>query len=91
MKKTVEMKKWVPEAINTSEENNLLIRGVINDLKGSDPGANAVSVGGDTLIFAAIGDDGALYVYEATIRRASVDASDENLPGFGVPSGGLLS
>lgn len=68
-----EVRPWVPEAINTKEENDLMIKGVLEDLKGLEPGANSVLVGGDTLVFASIDDNGDICLYEAQIRRASAN------------------
>lgn len=66
-----EVRPWVPEAINTKEENDLMIKGVLEDLKGLEAGANSVLVGGDTLVFASIDDNGDRCLYECQIRRAS--------------------
>jgi hypothetical protein len=68
-----EVRPWVPEAINTKEENDLMIKGVINDLKGLEAGANSVLVGGDTLVFGSIDDNGNYNLYECQVRRASAN------------------
>jgi hypothetical protein len=84
--KLVEMRQWVPEAVNTAMENETLIQGIVNDLKGAEPGQYAVSVGGDTLIFASIDDESRLCLYECTIRRATTNITDENIPDGCVPA-----
>ena len=66
-----EMRPWVAECVQTKDENDLLVKGVLADLKGLEPGANSVMVGGDTLIFGSVDDNGDFCVYECSIRRAS--------------------
>jgi hypothetical protein len=73
----IEMTSWVPEAINTKEENDLLIQGVVNDLRGLEPGANNLLVCGDTLVYSTIDDNGNHCIYECTIRRVSANINLE--------------
>jgi hypothetical protein len=83
--KIVEMQDWVPEAINTGKDNETLISGLVQDLKGTQPGQQALSIGGDTLIFAAINDNGEPEIYECTIRRVSSNVNEEARPEGAVP------
>jgi len=78
--KTIEMRGWVPEAINTCEDNELLIQDIVQTLSGQEPGTNTVSVGGETLIFGAVDVDGKLCIYECEIRRASVNVVEDIVP-----------
>lgn len=78
--KTIEMRQWVPEAINTPEENEILIRGAAKELLLEDPGQNTILIGGDTLVFAAKEGNGDIAVYECTIRRASVNVVEDIVP-----------
>lgn len=74
------MKGWVPEAINTAEENDTLITGLVKDLAGTEPGQYAVSIGGDTLVFACVDFNGKVDIYECTIRRVSENVLEEERP-----------
>jgi hypothetical protein len=69
--KIVRMVKWVPEAVNTPEENDTLIAGVVRDLGGTEPGQYAISVCGDTLVYGVVEGEGQVDVFECTIRRVS--------------------
>ena len=64
----------------------LLIKGITNDLKNGEPGQFAVSVCGDTFIFASIDDKREMCLYECTIRRATTNVTDENIPDGCVPA-----
>jgi len=70
-----EMRPWIAECVQTKDENDLLIKGVLADLKGLEPGANSVMVGGDTLIFGSVDDNGDYIVYECSIRRSSANVA----------------
>jgi hypothetical protein len=78
--KLVEMRVWVPEAINTPIENELLIKDIVQALDGQEPGTQTMSVGGDTLVIGAVDSDGQICLYECEIRRASANVVEENLP-----------
>lgn len=92
IKSYFEMRPWVPEATNTKEENNLLVAGVLEDLKGLEPGANSVLIGGDTLVFAAIDANGDRSVYECTIRRASANLVESGeMQAFHYPTDGSVN
>ncbi len=78
--KTIEMRQWNPEAINTYEENDILIRGAAKEIMHDEPGSNTILVGGDTLIFAAKEANGEIAVYECTIRRTSVNVVEDIVP-----------
>ena len=69
----IEMVPWVAEAVNSKADNDLLIQGVVKDLKGLEPGANNLLVCGDTLVYSSIDDDGNHCIYETTIRRCSAN------------------
>jgi len=84
--KTVTMRQWVPEGVNTPLQNEILIKGIVQDLAGQEPGQYAVSVGGDTLIFAVIDDTGELNLYECSIRRATQNVADAEAPLDSVPT-----
>lgn len=76
--KTIEMKTWRPEVTNTHEENDMLVKGIVVELQNEGDGAQTVLIGGDTLVFGAIDDDGRMCVYECAIRRSNCDASELN-------------
>jgi len=78
--KTIEMQWWLPEAINTAADNELLIKDIVQALSGQEPGTNTVSVGGDTLVFGAVDGDGAVCIYECTVRRASANVASDIVP-----------
>jgi hypothetical protein len=78
--KTIELRQWNPEGINSPEENEILIKDIVQALAGQEPGTNTVSVGGDTLLFGAVDSEGQLCIYECTIRRASVNVVVDIVP-----------
>jgi hypothetical protein len=78
--KLVEMRVWVPEAVNQPHENELLIKDIVQALAGQEPGTTTASVGADTLVYGTVDMDGQICVYECTIRRASVNVTEEYLP-----------
>lgn len=73
------MRAWVAEAVNKPEENDLLIKHLVQELKDAESGSNSVSVGGDTLVFAAKTEGGDLDIYECTIRRVSKSVLGEEV------------
>jgi hypothetical protein len=94
LKVNTDMVKWVPEAINNLEENNRLIADIIQNIGGGQPGQNLISIGGDTLIFGAVKDNGELDLYETTIRRVSRNVLADELalqPQFQIQHSDRLS
>lgn len=94
MKVNTEMVMWVPEAINTAQENNQLITDIVQNMAGGRPGVNLISVGGDTLVFGAIKGNGELDLYECTIRRVSRNVLEDEMalqPQFQTQRTTLLS
>lgn len=67
----IKMLPWVAETANKEEDNNLMISHVLKDLKDLEAGAASLLVGGDTLVYASLDENGEYYVYECTIRRTS--------------------
>lgn len=80
------MRQWVPEGVNTALDNEILIKDIAQALAGQEPGTQTLSVGGDTLVIGVIDADSNLCIYECTIRRATVNVVEEQVPDGAVPT-----
>ncbi len=71
MDKDLKMKDWHPTAKETSEERQIMVGGIFEELRDADPGDYSVYVGGDTLVFGTVDSYGRVHLYETRILRAS--------------------